>query len=306
MKKSIFSLATIFICLSAWSLDTKDLKYIGMPIGGIGAGQVYLGGDGQLWYWDIFNYKRIQPGGPGDKFYINPIVQDHRFDQGFAIRIKGAITPTVKALREGGFSNICFNGQYPVGNVSYKDDSFPIEVQLQAFSPFIPTNSEESGFPVVIMEYTLKNIGATEVEAELFGWLQNTSNLFSSTNQSGKHINTIIKSENGLQLVCSSTGNDLTGLPDYGNMTLTLLGNENQWSSPVVSPDINYNLTEVQPSKEKTAQKELGQNLTGALGRTVKLKPGEKQTVRFILSWYYPNLHRKESGFDNLKNRQNL
>jgi uncharacterized protein (DUF608 family) len=193
----------VLILFSAKAIETDNTKYIGMPVGGIGSGQVYLGGDGQLWYWDIFNYLRIIPGGPGDKFYINPMTQDNRFEQGFAIRVNGVITPTVKALRDGGFSDISFKGQYPVGNVYYKDKDVPVEVHLRAFSPFIPTNSEVSGYPAVIMEYTLKNTDDKEMEVEIFGWLQNTSNYFSSANQTGKHHNAIIKTEDAVQLHCS-------------------------------------------------------------------------------------------------------
>jgi hypothetical protein len=43
----------------------KDLRFIRMPVGGLGCGQLYLSGDGRLWLWDIFksNYTRESVAG---------------------------------------------------------------------------------------------------------------------------------------------------------------------------------------------------------------------------------------------------
>ena len=61
----------------------KELEKIGMPIGGICAGQLYLGGDGKLWHWDIFNQPRRTDGST----YLHPLVQASPIEQGFALEV---------------------------------------------------------------------------------------------------------------------------------------------------------------------------------------------------------------------------
>ena len=65
--------------------------------------------------------------------------------------------------------DVSFIGEYPIGYVSYSDPAFPVSVTLEAFSPFIPLNLEDSSLPATVLEFTLKNTGAAEIEAELGG-----------------------------------------------------------------------------------------------------------------------------------------
>ncbi|MBN2271665.1 MAG: hypothetical protein JXN61_13685, partial [Sedimentisphaerales bacterium] len=58
-----------------------ELEKIGMPIGGICSGQLYLGGDGRLWHWDIFN-RLVHTGA---EHYAKPMKPASPIDQGFAI-----------------------------------------------------------------------------------------------------------------------------------------------------------------------------------------------------------------------------
>ena len=168
-----------------------DLATIGMPVGGICAGQVYLSGDGRLVYWDIFNSEFNSGYGaenykPGRK--ATEMFADGRFvapppvDQGAAIRVKVGDRSLVKALAAGGFGEVRFAGEYPLGLIEYVDSDFPIEVSLQAFSPFIPLSTEDSSLPATIMRYRLRNRSSQPAEVTLAGWLQNSSCCFTFPN----------------------------------------------------------------------------------------------------------------------------
>jgi uncharacterized protein (DUF608 family) len=135
-----------------------------MPVGGFCAGQVNLGGDGKLWLWDIFNASQVW-----GMNYAEPLKPSSPMEQGFAIRANGE----TRTLDQQGFPEVTFLGQYPIGTVTYAAKDFPLSVVLEAYSPFIPLDPDDSGLPTTVEEYTIKNTSQQPVNAELGGWLEN-------------------------------------------------------------------------------------------------------------------------------------
>ena len=153
----------------------KELDYIGMPIGGIGCGTVYLGGDGRLWLWDVFNknqtgviYKNVKwhekiqfnfdflrPFDGAN--YVEPVKDIRPLDQGFALRIELGGKTITKRLQADDWEEVSFEATYPMATVRYIDKSVPLSITLQAYSPFIPLNEEDSGLPVTILSFTVEN-----------------------------------------------------------------------------------------------------------------------------------------------------
>jgi non-lysosomal glucosylceramidase len=177
-----------------------ELKYIGMPVGGMNSGQLYLGGDGTLWHWDIFN----QHWGTGDAHYAHPPLPHSQIHQGFRLRIDSGAQPKEFSLDRAGFSDVSFCGQYPIGVVEYKEPTCPVEVRLEAFSPFIPLDVENSSLPVTVMRYTIKNTSATVIEATLAGVLENAVCIESRNSMPGAHRNRILDLPGMTFLNCSA------------------------------------------------------------------------------------------------------
>jgi uncharacterized protein (DUF608 family) len=176
----------------------EDLKYIGMPVGGLCAGQLYLGGDGKLWHWDIFN-KHV---GTGAGHYAKPMEPASPLEQGFAIRVTTGGKKEVRALDRTGFKDVSFRGEYPIGYVEYHDPASPVAVSLEAFSPLVPLNVDDSILPATVMRFTVKNTGAAKVEAELAGWLENAVCLHSGRPSLGVRQSRLVPAEGWYFLEC--------------------------------------------------------------------------------------------------------
>jgi hypothetical protein len=73
----------------------KDLDTIGMPVGGIATGQLYLRGDGTLAVWQIFNRHVFSGYGRDNYQTYRP---DSPVDSGFAVVVESNGRTIAKAL----------------------------------------------------------------------------------------------------------------------------------------------------------------------------------------------------------------
>jgi uncharacterized protein (DUF608 family) len=278
-----------------------ELKHIGLPIGGVGCGQLYLGGDGRLWSWQIFkpNYSTDYADVTAGPHYAHPLDAASAVQQGFGLRISAEGTVKFKELDSRGFSDIRFRGEYPIGRVQYREAGCPVAVDLEAFSPFIALDPESSGLPATLLQFTIKNVSANRIEVEIAGWLQNCVGLSYDQPALGVRRNRLFRRDGALVLECSAVVSDelpsnkrLDRLPGYGTMALALLHSQRNdvgaaaVAAPVGVASAFSALRERKPVQSVTTP--FGQPLVGALDRKLPLNPNESGQVTFLLTWYFP------------------
>ncbi len=141
-----------------------NLEAVGMPIGGIGTGTVWLDGQGRLGVWQIFN-----------NFGESRIP-----DSFFAVRAKVGNQPAVLRVLQTTaeeplqpVASLTYEGGYPIARLDYNDPALPVAVRLEGFNPFIPTDAANSSIPCAMFRFTARNPGAAPVEVALISTCQN-------------------------------------------------------------------------------------------------------------------------------------
>lgn len=147
-----------------WTGEALDT--IGMPVGGIATGQLYLCGDGTLGCWEIFNRHEFQDY--GETSYAKRAIP-HKVDFGFTLNSGGKSWK----LSKTGFQHITFKGEFPIGTIDYEDPGCPVKISSVAYSPFIPLNAKDSALPATVFEITVSNTSDKSVDFDLVGHLEN-------------------------------------------------------------------------------------------------------------------------------------
>ena len=302
---------------TVYSKSRNELRYIGMPCGGINAGGVYLGGDGRLWLWDIFNDNREgiepkmvkwidKPQGrdivPRDgAAYIEPARDIRPLSQGFAMRFEYDGLTVVKYLRESDWDEIEFEAGYPVGTVRYADGKLPVDVALHVYSPFIPLNEDDSGLPATVLAFSFENKGNIPVTITLSGWLENKTGITSALETRGpfgalanRRLNKVARRdgfvavEESLITVDPAAEDEMKRKSDYGTMCLAAFNDGDSAFAAIDNPEDPANVFDVAPSDE--SDKPVRQPLIAMVRSGFTLSPGTKATKNFLIAWFFPNL----------------
>jgi non-lysosomal glucosylceramidase len=150
-----------------------QLSEIAFPLGGVGTGCIGLGGRGQLRDWEIFN--RPDKGNSPNYAFAAVRVDDGR-GAPFVSVLEGRLQPPYQGAFGLGSRNApglqrlqgaTFTGEFPFARVAFRDRRVPVRIALEAFSPFIPHEADDSGLPVAVLRYRVKNLHPARVTVSI-------------------------------------------------------------------------------------------------------------------------------------------
>ena len=154
-------------------------KMLAFPLGGVGAGSVSLGGRGQLTEWWIFN----RPDKGNSPEYAFPSIWvDSKKRKPIARVLEARIMPPYEGSSGLGSANVPglprlassrFTGEFPLARIDFEDPELPVTVSLEAFTPFIPLDADESGLPVAVLRYHVANPAASKARVSIAFSIEN-------------------------------------------------------------------------------------------------------------------------------------
>lgn len=155
------------------------LATIAMPLGGVAAGSISLGGRGQLRDWEIFNRpdKGNQPG-----FAFAAVRVEAPGRRAVARVAEARLLPPYVGASGLGSNNVpgmprlegaVFTSSYPLARIDFEDRRLPVRLRLEAFTPVIPLEAEESGLPAALLRYVAHNPGRTPVKVSVCWSIEN-------------------------------------------------------------------------------------------------------------------------------------
>jgi uncharacterized protein (DUF608 family) len=284
--------------------DQEHVYKIALPIGGIGTGTVSLGGRGNLQDWEIMNRpaKGYNPGsGRNNSAFFTLYTEtggkkDLRLLEGPVPFYQYEGSSGAVATNHGlpRFNEVSFEAAYPFGQVNLKTPQIPVSVKMKAFNPLIPGDVPNSSIPVAVLDFELTNSSDREISFTVCGSIQNFIGEDGSQGKAIDNINRMI-SEKGISgIFMESQGVDKNA-EQWGDMSLVTTSEGSisyrtawlpeRWASSILDFWDDFSAD----GKLENRKDEVSEKPMASLAISNTLPPHGTKTIRFLLTWYFPN-----------------
>ncbi len=280
--------------------EGRQLAMIAFPLGGVAAGAVSLGGRGQLRDWEIFN----RPNKGYRPSYAFPAIWVQAGQAKPMARVlESRILPPYEGESGLGADNVPglprlaaakFIAEYPLARIDFTDRTLPVNVSLEAFSPFIPHQPDDSGLPVAVLRYRVANPRRSEARVSIAYSLQNpiTAGARGRGADPRQNESRTTPALTGMLMSNPGLANDD---PMRGTLAFCLLEAQGGrvsfwrgwprsrwWNAPMLFWD--------DFSKDGVLEPETGaRNEVASLSIQRSIAPGGSASFTFLLAWHFPN-----------------
>ncbi len=289
-------------------------------MGGLGCGWFELRQDGQFYNWNIFNNQpvgtgphfkeashsalffllRCQVEGENPRLCLLQIEESHGV-AGLEGHEFQYIFPWLS-----GVDRIHYSASFPFVTLRYFDGNVPLEINLKAWSPFIPHNAKDSALPIAFFDFSLRSTSEKPVQVSLLASMRN----WVGYDVPSKAWSNRIAAKGAFRAFeMSCTGMD-SKHTSFGGMGIASLHPESHyycgWGHP--HPYYERLLREsCLPDLDDTLARNSPDPVTGrvwakhacfsTIGRSMKLeKKGDSLEHSFIAAWDFPNRPGRRTG----------
>jgi uncharacterized protein (DUF608 family) len=283
----------------------RRLNRISCPLGGIGTGGIGLGGRGNLQDWQIFNRPDtgnnqeltlpslwVQTEGASpysvvlERRYLPP------YDTGENGFWPGAV-PGLPRLAEAKFFS-----SFPLARIEFEDRDCPVNIALEAFSPFQPLDADASGLPCAVLTYEIHNPSAATADVAVAWSLSNPVGKSAARKNGPRSAPGIA----GLFMTNPSLAADdplqggfaLAALPPTG-ISANVLPNWTGADQNAATQHFWFSEF-AQTGNLGTPQKPSWP--IGSVSIRQRIPAGATRSFRFLLTWHFPNRTPERCGWD--------
>lgn len=294
------------------------LQTIAMPLGGIAAGSISLGGRGQLRDWEIFN----RPDKGNQPAYAFAAIRAEPRGKRPLLRVaESRLLPPYEGASGLGTSNApglprlagaTFTSMYPMARIDFQDSRLPVRLALEAFTPIFPLDAEESGLPAALLRYVVSNPGSMPVNVSLCFSIENPFRAAAAAdaarppadarqNEPKRDVQLagLVMTNPGLDPKDPAAGEFVLAARDPSAVSLWRGWPLERWfNSPMLFWDAFRADGRLGPEPERPGP-------VGAVSITREILPGQESRFEFVLAWRCPNRTPAHCGWRASKGNEN-